>query len=205
VAEAYRGLRTNIQFANLDKDIRTLLITSSTQGEGKSTTLANLAVALVQDGKRVLIVDCDLRRPTQHKIFWVPNDEGITTYIATNTDSKSLIKTTVVPGLDLLPTGPIPPNPSEMVGSKKVRILLASLAAEYGTVLIDSPPLVPVTDAAILSAQVDGVLLVIGSGSVDKNMAKFAKESLANVQAKIIGTVLNKVTSVDKGYYYRYY
>jgi len=203
-AEAYRALRTNIQFTNLDKDIRKLLITSATQGEGKSTTLANLAIAMVQGGKKVLIIDCDLRRPTQHKLFWIPNEEGITTYFTDNAGPKSLIKTTQVPGLDILPTGPIPPNPSELVGFRKMRALMESVVHVYDIVLLDSPPLLPVTDAAILSTQVDGVLLVINSGMVEKNLAKLAVERLNNVQARIIGTVLNRVTP-DKGYYHYYY
>ncbi len=181
------------------------MITSSAQGEGKSTTLANLAIATAQGGKKVLIADCDLRRPIQHKLFWIPNEEGLTTCFAENARPKSLIKPTQVPGLDILPSGPIPPNPSELLGSRKMQALLESLVDEYDMVMLDSPPLVPVTDAAILSTQVDGVLLVINAGSVEKNLAKLAKESLNNVQARIIGTVLNKVTSGDKGYYYRYY
>lgn len=160
---------------------------------------------MVQGGKKVLIADCDLRRPNQHKLFWIPNEEGITTYFAESVVPKSLIKQTQVPGLDILPSGPIPPNPSELLGSRKMQVLLESLIDEYDMVLLDSPPLLPVTDAAILSTKVDGVLLVINAGSVERNMVKLAKESLNNVQARIIGTALNKITSGNKGYYYRYY
>lgn len=180
------------------------MITSAAQGEGKSTTLANLAVTLAQAGKKVLIADCDLRRPTQHKIFWVSNEMGITSHITQNVEIESLIKPTQAPGVELLTTGPVPPNPSELLGSQKMRLLLETLSARYDLVIIDSPPLVPVTDAVILSTLVDGVLLVIKSAAVEREMVKAAKDSLINVRARIIGTVLNDVKSRDKGYYYQY-
>jgi len=204
VSEAYRTLRTNLEFSSLDKPVKTMVVTSPGPEEGKSTTLANLAVTLAQAEKEIILVDCDLRRPSQHEIFGVNNGVGLTTMVV---DDEAMadppLQQTSVPGLWLLPSGPLPPNPSELVGSRRMEEILAVLSQRADTVLFDAPPVIAVTDAAVLSSKVDGVLLVINAGGTKRDHAQKAKALLEKVNANLVGAVLNNVkmdTSLHRYY-----
>ncbi len=205
VAEAYRTLRTNIQFSGLDSPYKTILITSAGPAEGKSTTLANLGVAMAQAGMQVLIVDCDLRKPVQHKIFKVQNNQGLTNVLVEHLDPEQVVQKTAVDNLSLLTSGPIPPNPSELLGSERMKELIQQLKSRYDIFLFDSPPAVAVTDAALLSAQLDGVILVLRAGTAKIDMAKQAKEQIEKANGKIIGAVLYGVNYSGEDYHYYYY
>lgn len=209
ISEAYRTLRTNIQFVSVDSGMKTIMITSACPEEGKSFTVANLAVCMAQSGKSVLVVDADLRKPTQHKFFGVENGEGLSVALiesqAQNPDYKGYIRETDVPGVRVITAGPIPPNPTELLGSKVMKHLVRVLSEQFDVVLFDTPPILAVTDAAILAQEVDRVILVLASGKVNKDSAKRAKELLNQVNAKILGSVLNKVEMKASEYYYNYY
>ena len=203
VAEAYRTLRTNLGFTEMDHPCRTILVTSSHAVEGKSTTTSNLAIVMAQAGNRVLLVDCDLRKPLQHQIFNISNQVGLTSCLR----QKALLEEAFHPGpveiLTIMPAGPVPPNPSELLSSEQCKRVWADLKEQYDYVFIDSPPVLVVTDAAILSAQVDGVLLVVNSGNTRIDHAQQAKEQLTKANAHIIGVILNQAkTNHDKQYYY---
>lgn len=193
VAEAYRQLRTNIQFSSLDKKIQTLLLTSTGPQEGKSTTLANLAIAIAGTGSKVIVVDCDLRRPTQHKLFNLTNGNGLTNLMVEHDLSNLNCQPTDVPNLSVITTGPIPPNPSELLGSHRMEEIIARLRSEADYVLFDTPPVVAVTDAAVLATKVDGVVLVIQANRTKRDVAQRAKAQLEKVGANLIGVVLNSV------------
>jgi len=204
VSEAYRTLRTNLEFSSLDKPIKTMVVTSPGPEEGKSTTLANLAVTLAQAEKQVILVDCDLRRPSQHELFGLSNGVGLTTMVV---DDEAMKKPplfdTEVAGLRLLPSGPLPPNPSELVGSRRMAEIIAMLSEQADIVLFDAPPIIAVTDAAVLASRVDGVLLVVKAGATKRDQARKAKALLDKVNAHLVGAVLNNV-KMDTSYY-RYY
>ncbi len=193
VSEAYRTLRTNIQFSGLDRPLRTLLVTSTSPTEGKSTTLANLAITIAQAGKRVIVVDCDLRKPTIHEIFGLPNRVGLTSLMLPSEDASEALQDPGIDNLTVITSGPIPPNPSEILASHRMEELLAALAQQADFVLLDSPPILAVTDAAILASRVDGVLLVVKAGSTKRDLAQKAKAQLQKVNAHLIGIVLNGV------------
>ena len=204
VAEAYRVIRTNLQFCQTDSSLHTLIFTSAGPGEGKSTTIANAAVALAQTGKKVLLVDCDLRKPVQHHIF-KKNKAGVTNHLAEGTLLTELFQESGVPNLTLLTSGPVPPNPSELLGSEKMKQLLAQLREEYDYVLIDAPPVIAVTDAAVLASKVDGVVLVLDSGNVRPEMAQQAQKLIQAANGKLLGAILNKVEIDEEHSYYYYY
>jgi non-specific protein-tyrosine kinase len=205
-AEAYRILRTNIQFSALDNPPRTLLVTSSNPTEGKSTTLANLAVVMAQQGQSVVVVDTDLRRPTQHRIFQVPNNTGLTNALLhEDPTAAGFLQPTKVETLEVLTTGPLPPNPAELLGSSRFAKLIENLTQHADVVLLDSPPALAVTDAAILARQVDGVVMVIEAGRTRRQMAASAKDTLDKVGAKVLGVALNRLKPQAGGYYYYYY
>ena len=193
VAEAYRSLRTNLEFSSLDEPLRTMVVTSPAPEAGKSTTLANLAVTIGQAGKQVTLVDCDLRRPSLHEIFDVSNSAGLTSVMLDDTQSAPPLRETGVAGLKLLVSGPLPPNPAELLGSRRMADLIKTLREQADMVLFDAPPVIAVTDAAILASQVDGVLLVLNAGVTKRDHAKRAKVALDKVNARIVGTVLNNV------------
>jgi capsular exopolysaccharide synthesis family protein len=203
IAEAYRTLRTNLEFSNLDKSLRSLLVTSAGAEEGKSTTLANLAVALAQGGKQVILVDADLRRPTQHQIFGIKNAPGLSDLVR---DESMLanppLQDTAVPGLKVLASGPLPPNPAEILGSARMREILAALLERADMVLFDAPPMLAVTDAAVLSSRVDGVLLVVSAGKTKRENAKKAQAQLDKIKARVIGAVVNNVKADGGSSYY---
>jgi len=194
VSEAYRTLRTNLDFSSLDKPIKTMLVTSAGPEEGKSTVLANLAVTTAQTGRKVILVDCDLRRPTLHNLFNLKNDVGLTTMVVDDAAMESPpLKDTGVEGLQLVSSGPLPPNPSELLGSRRMEEIIAALLKQADVVLFDAPPVVAVTDAAVLATKVDGVLLVINAGGTKRDYARTAKARLEKVNANLLGAVLNNV------------
>lgn len=201
VAEAYRTLRTNILFSSLDRPLHTLLITSTSPDEGKSTTLANLAVTMAQAEQRVLLVDCDLRRPSLHAIFGLPNERGLTSALLEQPDGPLPVQETGVAGLRLLTSGPLPPRPADLLGSRRMGALIERLRSEADIVLFDTPPVVAVTDAAVLAPRVDGVLLVLQAGQTRRDRARQARQMLEKVKANIIGVVLNGAR-LEHGYSY---
>jgi len=194
ISESYRSIRTNLEFESLDSVTRKLLITSAGPGEGKSFTVANLAVSMAQSGKSVLIIDADLRNPTQHKLFGLANRQGLSEALTQEQDVRDYLQETAVPGLRVLTGGPVPSNPAELVGSDRMKRLIEAVSGQFDRVIIDTPAVIEVTDATILAQQVDGVILVLASGVVNKGNAQTAKEHLENVGAKMLGAVLNKVT-----------
>jgi len=204
ISEAYRTLRTNLDFASLDRTLKTLVVTSAGVGEGKSTTLANLAIVSAQAGRRVLLVDADLRRPTLHKLFDLPNEKGLTTAIM---DGEALaeppLHPTAIEGLWVMTSGPLPPNPAELMGSRRMEEVLGALAERAEQVLLDTPPVVAVTDAAVLATKVDGVLLVISAGKTRREYARTAVQRLQQINARLVGTVLTNVQmgASFQGYY----
>lgn len=205
-SEAFRVLRTNLQFMGLDKPLKSILITSATPGEGKSTVAANLAVTFAQAGLNVCLIDADLRRPRVAKLFGVDNWRGLTTAVVSQSGLEADLQPSGVPGLTLLTSGPIPPNPAEMLGSARMSRLLEGFEARFDMVIIDSPPTLAVTDAAVLAPKVDGVILVIRSGQVARQQAIRAKEALEAVKANLLGVTLSAVPNEGReGYYYYYY
>lgn len=204
-SEAFRVLRTNLQFAGLDQPLQSVVITSATPGEGKSTTAANLAVACAQSGMSVCLLDADLRRPTLHRLFRVPNWRGLTTALIGEGGLDAALQPGGVEGLTLLTSGPLPPNPAEMLGSGQMTQLLAELERRFDLVVIDTPPVLAVTDAAVLAPRVHGVLLVVRSGQVPRQQVARARDALAAVQARLLGVVLGAVKAEERdGYYYSY-
>jgi len=216
VAEAYRTLRTNIQFSSLEKPVKTLLLTSARPGEDKSVGIANLAVTFAQMGSRVILVDADLRRPSQHTIFGVANDQGLTGTLlsagnaAQNNGlarsyfpvSELPLVQTQVPNLRLLTSGSLPANPAEVLNSALMGELIRRLGEEADYVLFDAPPLLAVTDAAILAARLDATLLVLKAGKTSREDAREAKDQLDRVHANLLGAVLNNARPVRAKYSY---
>jgi len=206
VAEAYRVLRTNIEFSSVDEPVQTLMVTSSGPTEGKSTTVANLGVAMAEAGKRVIVVDSDLRRPVQHKLFQVTNAVGLTSLLMADAPNVAEFLTpTAVENLRLVTCGPIPPNPAELLGSKRMANAVRLLLEHADVVLFDSPPTLAVTDAAVLGAQVDGVLLVVDAGVTRRGEVEQAQETLKQVGVPLLGVVLNRLKLGRGGYGYYYY
>ncbi len=204
--ESFRTLRTNINFAAVGHPIKSLLVTSSVPAEGKSTTCANLAMAMALDGKRVIIVDADLRRPTQHALFKTPSSPGLTDILVGTHTIEEVIQNTQVEGVKLIPAGSPPPNPAELLGSEAMAAFLATVEASADIVLFDSPPSLAVADGVVLSSRTDGVLLVIGFGDTKKTQTRQTREMLTRANAHILGTVLNRMDSPSSGYYYgKYY
>jgi capsular exopolysaccharide synthesis family protein len=189
-AEAYRALRTNVQFASLDAPLRSLLVTAAGVDEDKSAVAANLAIALAQGDSSVILIDCDLRRPQQHSLFDLPNDQGLTTAVAQTERETFPLRESGVPNLRVLTSGPVPVNPADLVGSQRMQELLARLGEEADVLVLDSPPVLAVTDAAVLARRVDGVLLVLRSGKTKRDHANKARALLARVNARLLGAVL---------------
>ena len=205
IAEAYRTLRTNIQYAKVDGELKVLLFTSAGPGEGKSTVAANTAVALAQAGHKVILVDCDLRNPVQHHVFHL-NKKGLTNCLVGESPAIELLQETEVPNLRVLTSGPIPPNPAELLGSSRMELALNSLKEIADYIVLDCPPVIAVTDASVLSRKVDGVILVLEANQVRPEMAQKAKELLENAQATILGAILNRAEiESEHSYYYYYY
>jgi non-specific protein-tyrosine kinase len=204
-SEAYRTLRTNIQFSSVDKPVKTLLVTSSSPGEGKSTTTANLAVVLAQTGQKVIVVDTDLRRPVLHKVFSVPNNTGLTTALLGDpTQVAAQLQPTDIDSLSVLTSGPIPPNPSELLGSHRMTALVEAVSAMADIVIFDSPPVLAVTDAAVLARQIDGVLLVADAARTKEHALAAAANELQKTGGNVLGVALNRLDA-RRGYNYYYY
>ncbi|WP_088042779.1 CpsD/CapB family tyrosine-protein kinase [Bacillus sp. EAC] len=201
-AEQYRTVRTNIQFSSIDKELRTMLVTSSEPSEGKTTTIANLAVTYANQGNKVLLVDADLRKPQIHSLFQVENFEGLSSVIVQNKLVSDVAQKTKIENLSVLTSGPIPPNPSELLSSSKMKKLVESLKTEYDMILFDAPPVLAVTDAQIMSKNVDGTVLVVRSNQTEKEKVQKARELLEIVNAKILGVILNGVEQNKDTYYY---
>ncbi|PJF30482.1 MAG: capsular biosynthesis protein [Candidatus Thermofonsia Clade 1 bacterium] len=190
-AEAFRVLRTNIQFSALDQPIHTLLITSASADEGKGVAAANLAVTMAQGGSRVILVDADLRRPSQSALWKLSDDRGLTTAILENLQADALpLQSTVVEGLRVLTAGAPVPNPADLLGSKRMDSLIAALKAQADYVLFDAPPVLAAADAPLLATKLDAVLLVVEAGNTRRDHAQRAKEALVRVNARIIGVAL---------------
>lgn len=212
IAECLRAIRTNVLFMSPDKPFRRMLVTSSGPQEGKSTTTINLGIAMAQSGNRVLIVDTDMRRPRLHKAFGVGNEMGVSSVVVGEGKLDDAIKSTEVPGLFIMPCGPIPPNPAELLHTKAFSDLLAKLGERFDKVLLDSPPVGAVADAVVLATQVDGVVMVLKSGQTNRDVARRTIRALTDVKAPIYGAVLNDVDLERSkygdyyyGYAYRYY
>lgn len=202
-AESYRILRTNIMYSSFDKKIKRILVTSSEPAEGKSTTSGNLALAFAQDEKKVILIDCDLRKPSLHKKFRISNNIGLSDVIIDRDKlNKCIQKRTEY--LDILTAGKIPPNPSEMLGSQAMSSLLDELSNVYDVIILDSPPVLAVADAQILSTKVDGTVLVVRAEKTKKDTVLAAKGVLDKVNANILGTVLNGGDKNKDNYYYYY-
>ncbi|HSN76359.1 MAG TPA: polysaccharide biosynthesis tyrosine autokinase, partial [Anaerolineae bacterium] len=205
-SEAYRVLRTNLQFSALDKPLATLLCTSAEPGEGKSTTVANLAYAMAQADKRVILIDADMRRPSQHKILKLPNNVGLSTALLDRgRDPAVYLQDTDVANLRVMTTGPIPPNPAEMLNSARMHEMIEILKGEADVVLFDTPPVLAVADTSILASQVDGTLLVVWAGRTRGEMLVQATERLLSLGVAPLGVVLNKLTQRRGSYYYNTY
>lgn len=202
-AESYKTLRTNIQYSSFDKKIRTIVVTSSEPGEGKSTTAGNLALTFAQAEKKTIIIDCDLRKPSLHKKFRISNLSGLSdVLIGRSTVDESVYKYST--DLDVLTSGKLPPNPSEMLGSKVMESLLIALRERYDIIILDSAPLQAVTDAQILSTKADGTVLVVRAERTKKDSVVQAKALLDKVGANILGVVLNGIENSRRKYYYYY-
>jgi capsular exopolysaccharide synthesis family protein len=206
-AEAYRTLRTNLLFSAAVRAVSRIVVTSPGPEEGKSTTAANLAIAFAQQGHRVLLIDCDLRRARVHKIFDETNVPGLTNVLVGGEEIAVAIRRTRIEGLNILPSGPLPPNPAELLGSAQMTSLLDRLSETYDLLLIDTPPLLAASDAAIVSRIVDGALVVVRAGRTEKSALQTAVQQLTTVGARVLGTVLNDPDAEVPKYarYYGYY
>lgn len=206
ITEAYRMLRTNLYFSGIDTKNQIIEVTSSDQAEGKTTTTINLALTLAQDGKKVLLIDCDLRKPRVHRYFYVDNHMGLTNLIVEGYEHTDIYyESDDLPSLHLVASGPLPPNPSEILGSKKMADYLNSLRSMYDYIIVDTPPVGRVTDGVVLAPVVDGVLLTVASGQSQAQITKRAKGLLDQVGANILGVVLTKVSKKNSGYGYEAY
>lgn len=205
-SEAYRMLRTNLQFSEVDHPLQTLLVTSANPEEGKSLTAANVAVVLAQAGRHVTLVDADLRRPTQDTIFKLNNARGLTTILLdTSVTLADVVQNTPIENLKVMTSGPVPPNPSELLGSKRMGYLIEALQKQSDLIVFDSPPVLAVADASVLATRLDGVLLVVDAGHTRRPLARRAAEALQAVNAHLLGVMLNRVDAKAKGYGYYYY
>jgi capsular exopolysaccharide synthesis family protein len=206
VAEAFRSLRTNIQFASVDRELHTLLITSPSPSDGKSTVVANLGAALAQSGRKVAVVEADLRRPVVHKKLGLPNLQGMSAlFVQPKISLNGALQETGIQNLCALTSGDIPPNPAELLGSEKMSEILRQVGTQVDIIVMDTPPVMAVTDATVLSTRVDGVLLVVKPGTTKLAAARQAVEQLQRVGANVLGVVLNEIDLGHSRYgYYRY-
>ena len=202
-AESYRTLRTNVEYSSFDESLKTIVITSSEPGEGKTTTAGNLALSLASDGKKVILVDCDLRKPSIHKRFKISNGEGLSEIII-GKHSLGDVTREIFKGLDVITSGKVPPNPSEMLGSKHMELILNKLKEDYDYIILDTPPVLAVTDAQILSSKVEGTILVVRAEKTKSDKLINAKKLLDKVKANIIGIVLNDIAPKKTNYYHYY-
>ena len=200
-AEAYRSLRSNIEYSSFDDEYRAIVVTSSVPGEGKSTTSGNLALSLAQSGNKVLLVDCDMRKPSIHKKFKISNISG-TAELLLRKESFEDVANCYNENLTIITAGKIPPNPSEMLSSRAMTAFIKEMKKEFKYIILDTPPLQAVTDAQVLSTKADGVLLVVRAGSTKRDAVLNSVDLIKKVHGKIIGTVLNGVENKKNNYYY---
>ncbi|MDW0116290.1 CpsD/CapB family tyrosine-protein kinase [Sporosarcina thermotolerans] len=205
ISEQFRTIRTNINFSTPDKELKTLLFTSSSPGEGKSTSAANVAIVFAQEGKKVLLVDADMRKPTMHFTFKTSNSIGLSNLLTKQFSLEEVTRITNIENLYLITCGQIPPNPAELISSSSMEALIEELALMYDIVIFDAPPLLSVADAQILSNKCDGTILVINSGTTEKESAIKAKESLISAKANILGILMNNFVLEKENSYYQYY
>ena len=210
MSEAYTSIRTFLLFSTAGKPPKVMMVTSARREEGKTTTSINTAISLTKSDSRVLLVDADMRRPRMHKTFKVSNTSGLSSFLSGNEEfSASLIKHTNIPGLDVMTSGPLPPNPAELLSSYRLRDLIEGLYPFYEFIIFDTPPIIGLADAAITSTQTDGVIMVVRSGETPKEAAQQAKKILESVNAKVLGVVLNGINESNLKYgnysYYQYY
>ncbi|SVC73410.1 uncharacterized protein METZ01_LOCUS326264, partial [marine metagenome] len=208
VSEAYRSLRTSMLYSTSAKELKSILVSSAGPGEGKTTTVANLAITYANLGRKTLLVDTDLRRPVVHKVFDLDREPGVTTYLSSATDDyASLIQTCEISNLSIITAGIIPPNPSELLGSKRMTELVKQLENDWDMVLFDSPPMIAVTDATMISKEIDQVVLIVKVGQTDKKAFHHTINNLRNINAPLGGIIMNAVTSKSSygSYYYYYY
>jgi len=205
VAEAFRTLRSNLQFSEFGKNLKVIVVTSSNPNEGKSEVSINLAACLAQQGKKVIIIDADMRRPTQHKLTNLNNTEGLSTFLLKKSGVDSIRHLTIDGvNLDVLPSGPIPPNPSEMLASISMEQTIKAFEDFYDYVIIDTPPLLAATDSQVLSSISDATLLVVDIKKTKRRQVTEAKRRLDHVGARLLGVVMNKIDSHKDTYYYYY-
>ncbi|MBZ0271413.1 polysaccharide biosynthesis tyrosine autokinase [bacterium] len=205
ITESCRAIRTNIIYSSPGRELRSLLVTSAGPQEGKSTTVINMGIIFAQGGRRVCLVDSDLRRPRLHKAFGVDRDQGLTNYVMGEIPLEDAVTQTEIPNLFIVPSGPIPPNPSELLGSERMDAIIEELRGRFDMLIFDSPPVVAVTDAAVLSKRVDGVMLVVKAGKTTTDMFDRALRQMEDVKAHIVGSVLNDFNLRGEGYRYYYY
>ncbi len=206
ISEAYRILRTNIDFSMIDEEIHSLMVTSAGPGEGKTTTVANLAITYAQAGKKVVILDADMRKPTMHHCFQLSNRIGLSNILTGQVTLNEGLKETHINNLHVIPSGTIPPNPTEILASKRMEALMEELKSQFDLIIFDTPPALVVADAQITSSICDGVLLVIDSGKVKREHAMKMKANFDHVNSRVLGVVLNNKDRNDaESYYYYYY
>jgi protein-tyrosine kinase len=206
LSEAYRTLRTNIQFSGVDHHIQTVMVASAQSGDGKTTTISNLAITYAQEGKKTLIIDADLRKPSLHHMFMLSNRIGLTNVLLNEQAWSTAVRTSHIPNLSVMPAGAIPPNPSEILSSQRMKALLQELREHFDMILFDTPPILAVTDGLIISSMCDGVVMVVKSGRTKQGMARRLQQNLDHAKARVLGVVLNNVKRKSgEGYYYRYY
>jgi capsular exopolysaccharide synthesis family protein len=204
VSEQFRTLRTNINFSMPDKELQTILFTSASPGEGKSTVAANTAVVFAQEGKRVLLIDADMRKPTVHYTFHMTNTLGLSNLLTRQANLEEVIKTSDVENLQVITCGPIPPNPAELIGSRTMDKVMEEMKSRFDIIIFDAPPVLSVTDGQVLSNKCEGTVLVMSAGQTEKEGIVKAKEALVSSQANLIGAVLNNF-KLEKDHYYQYY
>jgi capsular exopolysaccharide synthesis family protein len=205
IAEAYRALRTHLQFLGDEGSLQVITASSALPGEGKTTTLLNMAVVFAHEGKKVAVVDGDMRRPAIHEVFQVTNDIGLSSYLRHPYTLADVVCETNIPNLDVIPSGPIPPNPSELLGSARMDSLILQLREKYDIVLIDAPPVLVVTDGKLIASKCDGVVLVVHSKKSKRDMVRKAKEQLERVKANVLGVVLNGKRRSEREAFDTYY
>lgn len=205
-SEAYRMIRTNLEYTNIDQQNKIIAFTSPRMKDGKTTTVCNLAVILAHAGDKVLVIDCDLRKPRVHKIFNLPNEAGLTNIIVKNKQLEDVIQQPPgIENVEVITSGPLPPMPSELLSSKTMQEILATVKDQYDVILVDTPPVLSVADATIISRYAQGMILVIAFAKSTVDEVKTSKKALEKVQANVLGTVMTFAEQSKRGYYYNYY
>jgi protein-tyrosine kinase len=205
ISEAFRVLRTNLQFSSVDKPVKKICVTSSRPKEGKSMVVSNLALSVASTGRKVLLIDGDLRKPSIQTIFHLKNDKGLSNLLVENISYELVLNSSGISNLHIITSGSIPPNPAEILCSARMKTFLEEIGERYDMVLVDSPPVISVADPLIITQYMDGVILVVNSGVTDRETAIAAKQQLDKVNSRILGVVLNKVRQKSEDDYYYYY